>query len=146
MVWLWACVFLATLIIEIFTIELFSIWFSVGGLVAFILALCTKVSPTVQILVFLAVSLLLLICMRKICMKLLKNTKEKTNMDLIVGLVLPLKKSITEESAGEVVVNGVVWRAVSVDKSEIEEKSKVKVVKVDGNKLVVEKIEKEGDK
>ena len=67
-------------------------------------------------------------------------------MDLIVGLVLPLKKSITEESAGEVVVNGVVWRAVSVDKSEIEEKSKVKVVKVDGNKLVVEKIEKEGDK
>lgn len=146
MVWLWASVFLVTLVVEIFTVELFSIWFTFGSFVAFFLALCTKLSPTIQILVFLAISLVLLICMRKICMKLLKNTKEKTNIDLVVGTTLILTKAIEEDSAGEVVVNGVVWRAVSKDGTEIAEKTKVKVVEVSGNKFVVEKEEKEGEK
>ena len=113
MVWLWATIFVSTLVVEIFTVELISIWFTVGSFVAFFLALCTGLSAAWQIAIFVFISLILLICMRKICMKLLKNNKEKTNVDALVDSVHTLTKAISDDAAGEVKVNDVVWRAVS---------------------------------
>ena len=148
MVWLWATIFVSTLVVEIFTVELISIWFTVGSFVAFFLALCTGLSAAWQIAIFVLISLILLICMRKICMKLLKNNKEKTNVDALVDSVHTLTKAISDDAAGEVKVNDVVWRAVSKNGEDIAEKTKVRIVEVKGNKLVVEKEikEKKGDK
>ena len=148
MVWLWATIFVSTLVVEIFTVELISIWFTVGSFVAFFLALCTGLSAAWQIAIFVLISLVLLICMRKICMKLLKNNKEKTNVDALVDSVHTLTKAISDDAAGEVKVNDVVWRAVSKNGEDIAEKTKVRIVEVKGNKLVVEKEikEKKGDK
>ena len=149
MVWLWAVFFIATLVVEIFTVEMVSIWFSVGSLVAFFLALCTKLNATVQILVFAGVSVVLMIALRAICMKLLQNSKEKTNVDLIVGTVHSLTKPIKDEEPGELKVNDVVWRAVTKNGDELAEKTKVKVLEVQGNKFIVEKFvddKKKGDK
>lgn len=140
MVWFWATIFIVTLVVEIFTVEMISIWFSLGSFVAFFLALCTGLSETVQIFVFLIVSVLLLVCMRKICMKLLKNSKEKTNLELVVGTVQTLLTDITEDCAGEIKVNDIIWRAVSKDGSKIEAKSKVKILEINGNKFIVEKV------
>ena len=149
MVWLWAVLFIATLVVEIFTVEMISIWFSVGSLVAFFLALCTKLNTTVQILVFAGVSIVLLVSMRAICKKLLKNSKEKTNVDIVVGTVHSLTKAIKDEEPGELKVNDVVWRAVTKNGEELAEKTKVKILEVQGNKFIVEKFvenEKKGDK
>jgi len=134
----WAVLFILTLVIEIVTVELVSIWFSVGSLIAFILALC-GVGITVQIIVFLAVSIVLLASLRWVCMKFLKNSKEKTNLDSLVGQVFKLSKAIAEEDPGEIKVNGVVWRVVEKNNDLAEVGEKVRILEVQGNKFLVEK-------
>ena len=138
MVWVWAVVTIATLVAEIVTVELASIWFTFGGLVAFILALC-KVGETVQVVVFISIAALSFICLRPICKKLLKNSDEKTNVDSVVGTVHSLVSGITEDKAGEIKINGVSWRVVSKDNQTFAVGEKVKIVEVQGNKFVVEK-------
>ena len=142
MVWIWASVFIVSLIIEIVTVELASIWFTFGSLVSFILALC-GVGETVQIVVFLAVSFVLLACLRAIFMKFLKNNKETTNLDSLIGTVHTLQSDIGEEKPGEIKLNGVVWRAVSQESEAISAGSKVQIVEVQGNKFIVKKAETE---
>ena len=138
MVWVWAAIFLVTILIEVFSMELDCVWFSIGSLIAFILALC-HVSITAQIIVFLVVSIALLLSVGIICKKLLKNTKSKTNLDMVIGTTHTLIKGIEPEVAGEVKVNDVVWRAVSKDGESIAKNEKVKIVSVEGNKFIVEK-------
>lgn len=138
MIWIWAAIFLVTIIIEVFSLELDCVWFSIGSLVAFILALC-GVNMTIQIIVFLVVSIVLLCSVGIVCKKLLKNTKTKTNLDSLIGKAFPLLKDITENEAGEIKVNDVVWRAVSKNGETIAKDEKVKIVSVDGNKFIVEK-------
>ena len=139
MVWVWAGVFIATLIFEILTEELVSIWFSVGGFVAFVLALFKVNNLTIQILVFVGVSVVLLFSARRFFKKLLQNSKEKTNMDLIIGSTHRLLKAVSEDGAGEIKVNGVVWNVSSSNGQEIAEGEKVKIIEVKGNKLIAEK-------
>lgn len=138
MIWVWSVLFILTLVVEIVTVELVSVWFAVGSLIAFILALC-KVGTTVQIIVFLAVSIVLLASLRWVCMKALKNSKEKTNLDSLVGKTFKLTKSIEEENPGEIKVNGVIWRVVEKNGELAELGKKVKIVEVQGNKFLVEK-------
>ena len=138
MIWVWSVLFILTLVVEIVTVELVSVWFAVGSLIAFILALC-KVCTTVQIIVFLAVSIVLLASLRWVCMKALKNSKEKTNLDSLVGKIFKLTKSIEEENPGEIKVNGVIWRVVEKNGELAELGKKVKIVEVQGNKFLVEK-------
>ncbi len=138
MVWIWAAIFLVTILIEVFSMELDCVWFSIGSLVAFILALC-KVDITIQIIVFLVVSVALLLSVGIVCKKLLKNTKGKTNLDMVIGTSHTLIKAIEPENAGEVKVNDIVWRAVSKDGESIAKDEKVKIVSVEGNKFIVEK-------
>ena len=138
MIWVWSVLFILTLVVEIVTVELVSVWFAVGSLIAFILALC-KVGTTVQIIVFLAVSIVLLASLRWVCMKALKNSKEKTNLDSLVGKIFKLTKSIEEENPGEIKVNGVIWRVVEKNGELAELGKKVKIVEVQGNKFLVEK-------
>ena len=142
MVWVWASLFLVTLIIEVFTAELVSIWFTAGSLVAFFLALCTNLNATVQILVFLGTAVLLMICTRRIFLKMLKNNKQNTNLDSLIGTVHKLSKAVDEDELGEIKINGVVWRVTS--KKAISENAKVKILSVEGNKFVVEEV-KEND-
>ena len=138
MVWIWAVVFIATVIFEVTTVELISIWFALGSLIAFILALC-GVNTTIQIVVFAAIAILLFIFFRPICMKLLQNSDEKTNVDSMVGSVHELLKEVNAKELGEIKVNGVVWRVLSKNNETIEAGSNVKIVEVHGNKFVVEK-------
>lgn len=138
MIWVWAAIFLVTILIEVFSLELDCVWFSVGSLVAFILALC-HVNWIVQLVVFLVVSIVLLLSVGLVCKKLLKNTKSKTNLDVLIGTSHTLLKAIEPESAGEVKVNDIVWRAVSKNGEAIAKNEKVKIVSVEGNKFIVEK-------
>lgn len=144
MVWIWAVAFVVTLLVEIFTVELVSLWFSVGALVAFILALC-GVSTTIQIVVFVVVSIVLTVSLRWVFMKLLKNTKGKTNLDTVIGSVHTLLKPVTEEEPGEIKVNGVIWGAVSNGES-IEQGKKVSILAVSGNRFIVKEVEQAADK
>ena len=59
----------------------------------------------------------------------------KTNIDMIIGKIGIVTKEINELSPGRVKVSGKDWMAVS--NSHIDEGKKVRVLKIEGAKIIV---------
>ncbi len=126
-------------IIESATFQFVSIWFaggSLGALIAYLLG----ADLTVQIWVFALVSAGLLILTRPFLQKVLKQRKEPTNADRLIGQ----KALITEEvnndlSTGKLSINDVVWSVKSEDGQQIEKGTMVTIKAIRGVKLIVAK-------
>lgn len=143
MFWVWLGVIALTAIVEFISLDLTSIWFTVGAIIPFILAAIGGVRWEIQVAVFVGVSALLLIFLRKITRKmLLKNANFKTNIDAIIGKKVRMIERTDFETLGAVKINDVVWSARGENSETIEKGEVVEVVKVDGNKLIV-KLSKE---
>lgn len=71
--WIWLIVIVLALIIEAMGPQIVSIWFAVGGVAAFILSLC-GLDISVQIIAFVAVTVVSLIATKPIVAKLKKRT------------------------------------------------------------------------
>lgn len=147
MFWVWLGVLVLTAVVEFISLDLTSIWFTAGAIVPFILAAIGGIRWEIQVAVFVAVSALLLIFLRKITRKLLlKNANFKTNIDAIIGKKVRMIERADFETLGAVKINDVVWSAVASNGQAIEKGVIVEVVKVEGNKLIVkeavEKVEK----
>jgi len=142
MIWIWLIVVALALIIEFITLSLTSIWFAVAGLISLILsAFDWNISWEIQLVIFIILSTLLIVFVRKIAKKFLfKGSDEKTNADLFVGEKYKLITQITEDELGSVKINGVVWSAKSENSEPIEKNSEVIITKVEGNKVIVKKI------
>ena len=142
MIWVWLGVTALSLILEFVTLEMASIWFAAGGIICMILAAC-GVGWEIQLIVFILVSMILLLSLRKIALKLLlKNSNTKTNANSEVGKKFKLLSDITEQEPGTIKINDVIWNVVSVDGSKIKKGATIEIVEIKGNKYVVKK----GDK
>lgn len=140
-VFIWLGVVVVALVLEAVTLELVSLWFGLGALVAMILVWCGA-GITAQILTFAGVSLFSLSVLRKFVKKALTSKETvKTNIDAMSGSVLTLLKSITPEEKGEVKYNGIVWNAVTENEEPLDTGTKVIVVKISGNTIVVKRKE-----
>ena len=138
MFWVWLAVIAISIIIEIITLDLVSVWFAFGAVVPFILSAREGVGIEWQIAIFVVVSALLIIFVRKYAQKLLfKNMNSKTNVDALEGRKVRLLEDTDFEKNGSVKINDVVWTAISDDGKLIKQGSLVEIVKVDGNKLHV---------
>ena len=132
-------VFMAALILfEIVSLGLTTIWFAVGALAAFITALLGG-NLIVQIIVFVAVSVVSLIFTRPIAIKFFNQDRVKTNADSLIGQKAKVVEPIDNLGAsGYVSVNGAVWMARAEDGNEyIEEGSTVVIEAISGAKLIV---------
>jgi len=139
-VYIWLGVIVLSVIIECVTFDLASVWFIGGGLVALILA-AFKIPYVWQIVVFVAVSAVLLATCRRPLLKLLGKNTTKTNADALVGKEYSLLTPISFGVMGSLKVNGVEWSAVSEkDTDEIAAGTVVRVVEIKGNKLIVKEI------
>ncbi len=142
MFWVWLGVLALTLIIELCTMELVSIWFTLGAIIPFILSAIGGIYIELQIAIFVVVSALLIIFVRKYAKKLLlKNMNEKTNLDSIVGKHFRVVEETTFEKNGTVKINDVVWSIMGENQETIEKGSIIEVLRVEGNKLIVKKVE-----
>ncbi len=139
MIIIWFAVIIVAALIEINTMDLTSIWFSAGALVAFIFAL-VKLNPILQIIIFLVVSLLLLLSIRPIVKNYLKTNVISTNTDRLIGKVAVCTKDINLGERGEVKIDGKYWLAISSGDEDILVDEKVEVLAIEGVKLVVDKI------
>ncbi len=139
MIIIWFAVIIVAALIEINTMDLASIWFSAGALVAFILAL-VGLNPFLQIAVFIIISLLLLISIRPMVKNYLKTNVISTNTDRLVGKVAICTKDINMGERGEVKIDGKYWLAVSSGEEDIMIDEKVEVLAIEGVKLVVDRI------
>ena len=142
MTYIWIAVFIVATVVEFATVQLVSVWFAVGALASFILSVCRVDQLWIQILVFTLVSLISLIATRPLIKKLNKKTKrEPTNADMYIGLEGIVTEKIDDvESTGLVKVKGSVWSAKSPSGKNIPAGAKVKVLSIEGVKLIVEEI------
>lgn len=131
----WLLIVIGLAIIELFTVNLVTIWFVASGIIALILAIL-NFSFYIQFAVFVILGIVLLLTTRKSLEKMLNKTKQKTNLDRVVDMIGIVTEDITPNKSGEVKVDGKRWTAIS-DK-EIAKGCNVRILKIDGVKLVVE--------
>ena len=137
----WLVLFVVLALFELATVNLVSIWFSLGALITTFVSLATD-NAMVHLAVFTISSILLLLLTKPFVKKLKKRDVIPTNLDRVIGKVGVVTETIEKDDIGEVKVLGKKWSAYS-DK-EIKENSKVKVLSINGVKLKVEEI-KESD-
>lgn len=136
-IYIWLAVTAAALIVEFLTSEMVSVWFVGGGLVALFLSLLGS-EWYIHVPAFIAVSLVLMLCFRKIVMKKLTGNTVRTNADSVIGKEFELLSDIGFNKAGEIKVNGVIWSAVTDDENQtIPAGEKVVVERIEGNKYIV---------
>lgn len=138
----WIALLIIFAVAEAVTVQLVSVWFAVGALAGLIANLCGA-DVTLQIVVFISVSIICFIATRPLVKKFTANRIEKTNADRCIGDTAVVIEEINNvEASGQVKVNGNIWTARSSDNSVIPVNARVTVEKIEGVKLIV-KQEKE---
>ena len=140
-IWIWVAVIAVSLIIEFSTMELVSLWTAIGGIIALILS-TLDVPLEFQLVTFFAVSIILLLSLRKIALKyLLKSQNVKVGTDSIIGSTQKLLTEITDDNNGTVKINGITWTTITINGDELPAGTMVEIVEIKGNKLIVKRKE-----
>ncbi len=139
MVWFWLGLFVIAFVLEIFTADMISIWFAIAAIPSFIIALAggNIIFQSVSFVVF---TLVLLLLTRPVVKRYLKTNEIKTNVDAMVGMTGKVIKEITPDDIGRIVIRSIDWAAISKDTLLVGDTARV--LDVEGNKLIVEKLEK----
>ena len=134
----WLVLLILFLGIEMATMELTTIWFAGGALIAIIAALFHAPVP-VQIVLFLAVSFVLLIFTRPVAVRYFNKDRVKTNVDSVIGKQAIVTEVIDNLKAqGCVTLAGQEWSARSaMEDVIIQPGCVVTVTAVSGVKLIV---------
>ncbi len=140
MIYVWIGIIVLALIVEGMTAGLTSLWFVPAAAVCIVLELF-DVPQAVQILVFLAVSLILVICFRKLSKKSKHIATNVTDM-VIGGEAVVTERIDPAEETGEVKIDGKRWSARLEDGSCAEIGEHVEVIRIAGVKLICKKIVK----
>ena len=139
MPWIWTGILVICIVIECFTFSLTTIWAALAS-VPLIFISRTSLSLQVQILIFAVITLLLIIGTRPLALKLLRKEKNE-NINNLEGQKVIVTKKITATEKGEAKAsNGVIWTAKSNNSSEIEKDSVCRILRIEGNTLIVELI------
>ena len=140
---IWLVILIVLLVIEVITLGLSTIWFAGGALIAFIAALIGA-NVWVQTVLFLVVSIILLLFTRPVVMRFLNKYKTTTNAESLIGQQAVVTQTINNlMGRGEVFVNGMEWTARSEQNQDtIEKDTVVRILRIDGVKLIVEKKER----
>lgn len=138
MMYVWIGIILLLTLLEIITVNLTTIWYVAGAVLALIISFITD-NFFIQFGVFALSGTIFLFTTRPFLSRLMKNDNVKTNFDRIIGMNGVVTEKISKNDVGEVKVDGKKWSAIS-NKS-IEKDKVVKILSIDGVKLKVEEIE-----
>ena len=133
---IWLGILALLLVVEAITAGLTTIWFAGGALVAAI-ACYAGANLTVQILLFLCVSLVLLIFTRPLAMKYFNKETIQTNANSLIGKKAVVIQEIDNlAQTGQVRINDIEWTARSADDEKIGEGTVVTIEEIRGVKLM----------
>ncbi|MBO5509797.1 MAG: NfeD family protein [Lachnospiraceae bacterium] len=136
----WLVIAAIMIISEIVSLGLTSIWFAGGALIAD-LAAHLGAHWAVQLVIFAAVSMVLLIFTRPIVAKRMIKEPVKTNVESLIGQRAVVKEDVDNlKGTGMVVLNGIEWTARAAEDVVIEKDSSVEIVEIKGVKLIVKNI------
>lgn len=135
----WLIIFAAMVVIELLTLGLTTIWFAGGALAALFVSM-TEVRFPVQMLLFLAISFVLLVLVRPWARKHFNHDRVRTNVQSLIGQSAVVIEEINNVQAkGRVMVRGQEWTARSVNETElIPKNTRVTIREISGVKLIVE--------
>lgn len=138
--YIWLIITVVALIVEFATTEMLSAWFAGGAIVAMILA-GVGVHEYIQIPVFIVISFVLMLCFRRLVLKKFAVKSSRLNADSVIGKEFELLTSIDFNQPGTIRVNGIIWNVITQDeRKQVPQGSTVKIIKLEGNKYVVEVI------
>ena len=129
-------------LIEVLTLGLTTVWFAIAAVIMVFLSFL-PIPLSVQILIFLAISAVLLIFTRPVAVKKFKIGREKTNVDSLIGKRVLVTRKISEFEKGEVKANGLIWTARADSNTEIAEGTKCEVLRIEGVQLIVSPLSEE---
>lgn len=138
---IWLVLMIVFLIAEAVTVTMVSLWFAAGSLAAMIAAMLG--GPVwLQVILAVAVSAVLLACLRPMVRKNFTPRIKATNVDAVIGTQGYVTAAIDNIAAtGQVKLGGMEWTARSVSGSPIPAGTLVKVEKIEGVKAFVAPVE-----
>lgn len=123
---------------------LVSVWFAVGAGAALAASLF-GISELWQFLIFLAISIGFLFQLRPMAEKLQDKDPEKLNAGRFIGMTGVVKTAVNNTAGtGSVLISGTTWTARSDGGEDIPSGSKVTVLRIEGNKLIVKTADEPG--
>ena len=136
---LWLIILVVLIIIELLTMGLTTIWFAGGALVATILSIF-NVPVSIQVIVFLVVSAVLLYFTRPIAVKYFNKDRVRTNAESLVGRQAIVISEIDNlQGIGQVSIGGLEWSARTRDDNmKLPVGTVATVLAINGVKLIVE--------
>lgn len=143
----WMALVIIFLVVELVTVGLTTIWLAGGALVAFILA-AIGAGFWLQLAAFFVVSFVLIYFTRPFAVKYLNPRRTRTNSEELIGEVVKVTERIDNRAAeGTALAKGLEWSARAVsDDMVIEKDTLVKVLRIEGVKLIVEPVIDEQEK
>ena len=136
----WLVLMVAFLIAEASTVQLICIWFAAGSLSALLVGLLGA-ELWLQILVFFVVSIVLLASQWPVAKKRFNTKRVATNADALIGKICLVTEDIDPMEGGRVKVGDVTWRAHC--EKEISAGTRVKILRIQGAKVIVEEVKNE---
>lgn len=135
---LWLVLMLVFLIAEALSVALISVWFAVGAVLAMISAILG--APFwMQLLVFVAVSGILVLAAKPLSEKTINRRAVQTNADRVIGQTAVVTQAVDNLLAtGQVRVLEQLWTARSADDKPISVGTIVTVKEIRGVKVIVE--------
>ena len=139
---IWLALFVVMLLVEAMGPALVSVWFAFGALIALIVSFIPGVAWWIEVIIFVVISIATLLALRPIIRRYVKRNRYNTNIDSFTGKRGYVIEDITFLKPGAVKIGDVSWTAIPADKNEtILENEIIEVVTVNGNKLIVRKVE-----
>ena len=144
LVFVWLVAVIIFLGVEISTVTLTSIWFAAGALAAMLVAMFNG-HIIVQIIAFLIVAFGLLYATKPWSRKFIDTKKENTNADRAIGQEVRVIERVNNfDQTGKAIVHGMEWTVRTEDDNiTIERGELVRVLRIAGVKLIVERVEEE---
>ena len=139
----WLAALIVLILVEAATVGLVSLWFALGALAALLTSFWVN-SIWVQLGVFLAVSLVTLLVIRPLARRYITPRQVATNADRAVGAEGIVTQAIDNlKASGQVSVQGSVWTARAQGDVFIPAGTTVKVLRIEGVKLIVSPVREE---
>ncbi len=142
MIVVWAVIMAITLLLEFFTVDFFACCFSLGALVALILAAC-GVNIYWQVGVFFVVTIAAIAATRPLVKRFMKKPTVPTNVDQNFGKTARLLADVVDGHSS-IKINDVVWQVACA--ADLKQNDLVIIESVAGNKMIVKPAEKEESK
>ena len=141
---LWLVVVVVFLAVELATITLTSIWFAAGGLIALFVAMAGG-GFAFQMVAFLIAAFGMFFATKPWADKVINAKKTSTNADRAIGEEVRVLERINNlDQTGRVVVHGQDWMArTEDDKNIIEQGELVRIVRISGVKVIVERVKED---